>query len=190
MHVDASYILLGAVLTQASEGDLDHSIVFASRKLSKAKKNYSTTEREGLAMVYMLQNFGHYILGEHFKMYTNNYALKYVVNKPALGGGEICSWLLLFQEYDFEFIVKPIRLNARPNHLSRIKNGEEPANLEEGLPDAKLFVVCIAENHFEDIIHFLMTGTTPEGYIRQQKKEPVVHVADFSVIARKLYKMG
>jgi len=54
VHVDASYIALGVVLTQASEGELDHPIVFTSRKLSKAEKNYSTTEREGLAMVYAL----------------------------------------------------------------------------------------------------------------------------------------
>ena len=55
MHVDASCIALGVMLTQAGEGELDHPIAFASRKLSKAKKNYSTTDREGLAMVYVLQ---------------------------------------------------------------------------------------------------------------------------------------
>lgn len=50
MHVDASCIVLDVVLIQAGEGDIDHLIAFASRKLSKAKKNYSTTEHEGLAM--------------------------------------------------------------------------------------------------------------------------------------------
>jgi len=33
-------------------------------------------------------------------------ALKYLVNKPLLGG-HICKWLLLFQEYDFEVVMKP-----------------------------------------------------------------------------------
>jgi len=96
-------------------------------------------------------------------MYTDHSALKYVVNKPMLGG-RICRWLLLFQEYDFEVIVKPGHLNAGPYHLSRIKIGEEPTNLEEGLPDAQLFVVCIADSRFEDIIHFLTTGTMPKEY--------------------------
>ena len=86
VHVDASYFAFGAVLTQVGEGEMDHPIAFASRKLSKAKKNYSTTEREGLAMVYMLRKFRHYLLGGHFKMYTNHFALKYLVNKPVLGG--------------------------------------------------------------------------------------------------------
>ena len=48
----------------------------------------------------------------------------------------------------------------------------------------------VADGHFEDIIHFLMTGTVPKGYYVQQKKELVVHATDFSVIARHLYKMG
>ena len=51
VHVDASHIALGAMLTQLGEGDIDHLIAFVSRTLSKAERNYSTTEREGLAMV-------------------------------------------------------------------------------------------------------------------------------------------
>jgi len=43
VDVDASCIVLGAVLTQASEGKLDHPIAFSCRKLSKAKKNYLIT---------------------------------------------------------------------------------------------------------------------------------------------------
>ena len=73
-------------------------------------------------------------LGWNFKMYTDHFSLKYLVNKSMLGG-KICIWLLLFQEYDFEVIVKLGRLNAGPNHLSCIETGEEPTNLEEGLPN-------------------------------------------------------
>jgi hypothetical protein len=38
VHVDASSIALGAVLTQPGEGDIDHPISFASRKLSYSEK--------------------------------------------------------------------------------------------------------------------------------------------------------
>ena len=62
-------------------------------------------------------------------MYTDHSALKYLVNKPMLGG-RICKWLLLFQEYDFEVVVKLGCLNASLDHPSRIENGEEPTNLE------------------------------------------------------------
>ena len=106
VRVDASCIALGEVLTQVGGGELVHPIAFGSRRLSKAEKNYSTTECEGLAMVYALQKFRHYLLGGHFKMYTDHSVLKYLVNKPVLGG-RIYICLLLFQDYDFEVIVKP-----------------------------------------------------------------------------------
>jgi len=74
--------------------------------------------------------------------------------------------------------------------LSRIETGEEPTNLDEGLLDAQLFAVRVVDRHFEDIIHFLTIGTTPKEYTFQQKKELVVHVAEFSFIIGNLYKMG
>src|SRR5277367_3903472 len=151
VHVDASSIALGIVLAESGEGNIDHPIAFASRKLCTAEKNYTTTEREGLAMVYALQKFRHYLLGSHFKIFTAHSSLKYLVNKPVLGG-RISRWLILFQEYDFEIIVKPGRLNLGPDHLSRLESGEEPTNLDEGLPDAQLFVIQMVDEYFQDIV--------------------------------------
>jgi hypothetical protein len=54
VHVDGSSIVLGVVLAQPGEGDIDHPLYFSSRKLSTAEVNYTTTERAGLAMVYAL----------------------------------------------------------------------------------------------------------------------------------------
>lgn len=95
VHVDMSCITLGAVLTQNGGEGLDHPIAFASRRLSKSEKNYFTTKCEGLAMVYALHKYWHYLLGGHFKMYTDQSMLKYMVNKLVLGGesedGSYCS---------------------------------------------------------------------------------------------------
>lgn len=76
------------------------------------------------------------------------------------------------------------------DHLSRIKIGEEPSSLEDGLPDAQVFAVCITDNYFTNIIQLLMTRTSLKGYTTQQKKELVVHAKDFLVIVGNLYKMG
>jgi hypothetical protein len=86
-------------------------------------------------MVYALKNFRHYLLGGHFKMFTNHFALKYLVNRLVLGG-RICKWLQLFQEYDFEIVVKTGRRNKGLDHLSKLEHGEEPTSLEDTLPDA------------------------------------------------------
>ena len=89
VHVDASSIALGIVLTQPGEGGIDHPIAYSSINLSTAEKNYTTTEREGLAMVYALQKFRHYLLGAPFKMFTDHSSLKYLVNKPVLEEGSV-----------------------------------------------------------------------------------------------------
>jgi len=134
VHVYVSCITLGVVLTWDGRQGLDHLIAFTSHILSKAEKRYSTTEREGLAMVCALQKYWHYFLGGHFKMYGDHSTLKYLVNKPVLGE-QIYRWLLLFQEYDFEVVLKPGGLNVGPDHLLHIETREEPTNLEEGMPD-------------------------------------------------------
>jgi hypothetical protein len=160
VHVYSSAMALGAILAQLGERDLDHPIAFASRKLSKSEQNYNMTEREGLAMVYALQKFRHYLLGKHFKMFIDHSALKYLVNKLLLGG-RICRWLLLFQEFDFEVIVELGKLNAGPNHLSRVTNGEEQTNLEDNFPNAQLLSIQIVDKYFTEIIQYLSTGTAP-----------------------------
>jgi hypothetical protein len=122
-------------------------------------------------------------------MFTDHFALKYLVNKPVLGG-RICRWLLLFQEYDFEIVVKPRRMNKGPNNLSRLEHGEEPTSLEDTLPDAQFLVIRRVDYHFVEIFQFLSIGMAPCRYTIIQKKQLVVRTADFSLISGQLYKMG
>jgi hypothetical protein len=122
-------------------------------------------------------------------MFTGHSALKYLVNKPVLGG-RICIWLLLFQEYDFEIVVKPGRMNKGPDYLSRLEHGEEPTSMEDTLPDAQLLAIRKVDDHFAKIAQFMSTGMTPCEYIVIQKKQLVVHVFKFQLIAGQLYKMG
>jgi hypothetical protein len=133
-------------------------------------------------MVYSLQKFRHYLLGKNFNMFTDHSTLKYFVNKPVLGG-RICRWLLLFQEFEFEAIFKPGKLNVGPNHLSRITNGEEPMNLEDNFLDTKLFLVQVADEYFADIIQYLSIGIAPQEFNTAQKKILVVGAVDYQLTA-------
>jgi len=126
------------VLAHLGEGELDHSIAFSSRKLSTTKKKYMMTKREGFAMVYEFYNFKHYLLGSYFNMYPDHSTLRYLVNKPMLGG-RIFRWSLLFQEYDFKFIVKPGKLNVGSDYFSWILIREYAGNLDDSLPYTNLF---------------------------------------------------
>ena len=44
VHIDASGIAIGAILTQPGDDGMDYPIVYSSRKLNKAERNYSTIE--------------------------------------------------------------------------------------------------------------------------------------------------
>jgi hypothetical protein len=95
---------------------------------------------EGLAMIYALQKFRNHLLGSHFKFFTNHSALKYLVKKPILEG-RICWWLLMFQEFSFEVIIKHERCNIGPDHLSILESGESGGEIDDHLLDAYLFQV-------------------------------------------------
>jgi hypothetical protein len=76
-------------------------------------------------------------------------------------------------------IVKPGKLNAEPNHLSRITNEEEPMNLEDNFPDAQLFSIQVVDEYFADIIKYLSTGTAPREFNTTQNKNMVVRDLDY-----------
>jgi hypothetical protein len=106
-------------------------------------------------------------------MYTNHFTLKYLVNKPFFGG-RISRWILLFQEYDFEVVVKLGKLNVGPYHLSHILSGEDACNLDDNFLDAQLFVVNMVDDYFSDIVQFLSTCMAPLDMTVSQKKQLVV----------------
>ncbi len=82
MHTNASLLAIGVMLAQNPTGKYDQPIVYASRLLNKAKYNYTTIEREALAMVYALHKFKHFLLINKFVFYVDHMALVYLVNKP------------------------------------------------------------------------------------------------------------
>ena len=62
VHIDASNFAIGCILAQPGEQNMDFPVSYASRQLNNAEKNYTTTEREGLGMVYAVKKFRHYLL--------------------------------------------------------------------------------------------------------------------------------
>ena len=101
VFVDASDIAINRELMQCTPPNWHQPVYYASRDLSAAEKNYSTTEREALGMVYSINKFQHYLLGRKFTFHVDNSALLYLANKQALTG-RLAHWMLLLQEFDFQ----------------------------------------------------------------------------------------
>ncbi len=77
---------MGGTLSQLDENGHDHPIHFANRQLTLVEKNYTKTEQEGLAIIFFLKKFRHYLLGYKAKIMTDHKALTYLVNKPNPSG--------------------------------------------------------------------------------------------------------
>ncbi len=65
-HIDASNFTLRTMLSQNPNKTIDKSIYYANRFMNSEKNNYTTTEKEALAMIYAMKKFEHYLLGNNF----------------------------------------------------------------------------------------------------------------------------
>ena len=104
VRTDASSVGLGAVLLQESD-DILHPVCYASRKLLDRERNYSTIERECLAIVWAMQKFSRFLYGTHFVLQTDHRPLTYLKTSQ-FKNSRIMRWALSLQEY--AFVVEPV----------------------------------------------------------------------------------
>ena len=95
---DASDLAIGAFLGQREEGKL-YVVYYASKTLNEVQRNYTTTEKELLAVVYALDKFRAYLVGADIMIFTYFSALKYLLTKQN-AKTRLIRWVLLLQEFN------------------------------------------------------------------------------------------
>jgi hypothetical protein len=98
---DASDYAVGAVLGQRKDNK-PSVVYYASKTLNDAQRNYTTTEKEMLAVVFALDKFRPYLLGTQTTVFTDHAALKYLLSKKETKQ-RLIRWVLLLQEFDLLF---------------------------------------------------------------------------------------
>ena len=81
--------------------------------------NYTTTEKELLAVVYALDKFRAYLVGFDIVIFTDHSALKYLMTKKN-AKARLIRWVLLLQEFNLQIKDKKGVENVVADHLSRL----------------------------------------------------------------------
>ena len=187
VQTNASNLVIGAVLLQQDHTNEWRPIAYISRALTNAEQNYSTTEKELLAVVWAFQKFHPYLHGTTVQVETDHQPLLSLINKSHPPG-----WLLrlALQEYKFTLTYRRGITNIVADSLSRIEHQasqlsiqkDEPpthpqqiAELQQQDPTIKEIILQIQggrKNHIHrnfiiinNILHFVSQGQPPRVYI-------------------------
>ena len=106
--VDASEVASGSALLQEDEVGVDHPVCYFSKKFNKSQLNYSTIEKECLALVLAIKHFEVYLSSSSLPIcvFSDHNPLVFI-NKMKNSNQRLLRWSLMLQEYNIE--VRHIR---------------------------------------------------------------------------------
>jgi hypothetical protein len=135
---DASDYVVGTVLGQRVDKKLN-VIYYASKTLvDGAQKNYDTTEKEFLAVIFVCDKFISYIVDSKVTVHTDHSPIKYLMNKKD-SKPRLIRWLLLLQEFDLHIVERKGKDNPVADHLSRMENiPNDLIPINDSLPNEQL----------------------------------------------------
>jgi hypothetical protein len=136
IHTDASDYQLGAVISQRNK-----PIAFFSRKLSKAQCNYTTTEKELLAIVECLKQFCGILFGYPIDVWSDHKNLVYAATLSE--SQRVMQWRLILEEFgpNIQHIPGVDNIVADTlSHLPSANTNREDDSTESLRQTNKLFV--------------------------------------------------
>lgn len=100
--------------------------------------NYATTEKEFLAVVFVIDKFCSYLVGAKIIIYTDHTTIWYLLSKE-YAKTVLLRWILLLQEFDLEIRDKKGTQNMVAYHLSILDNVKsEQVQINDDFPYDRL----------------------------------------------------
>jgi hypothetical protein len=175
---DASDYAVGAVLGQRKDKK-PYVIYYASKTLNSAQMNYTTTEKDLLAVVFACEKFRSYLVGSPVVVFSDYAALKYLLSKKD-SKARLVRWILLLQEFDITIKDKKDTENFIADHFSRltIDLRSDITPIDDYFPDESLFSVSTMP-WYTNIVNFLISGQLPAHWSTQDKRKFLNEVKNF-----------
>jgi len=148
--------VVGVVLGQ-SKDEKSYLIYYASKTLNNAQMNYTSTEKELLAVVFACEKFRSYLVGSLVVVFSDHVTLKYLLSKKD-SKVRLVRWILLLQEFDIIIKNKKCTKNVVTDHLSTltIDSTSDITSINDYFPGESLLSIAIMP-WLANIIHFLAT---------------------------------
>ncbi|KAK1666315.1 hypothetical protein QYE76_054474 [Lolium multiflorum] len=139
---DASDFAVGAVLGQRVDKKLN-VIHYASKTLDAAQRNYATTEKELLAVVFACDKFRSYIVDSKVTIHTDHAAIRYLMTKKD-AKPRLIRWVLILQEFDLHIVDRKGADNPVADNLSRLENiAYDHVPVNDSFPNEQLAVIKV-----------------------------------------------
>ena len=145
-------------------------------KLQNTQRNYSTTEKEFLAVVFACGKFGSYIVDSKVTIHTDHAAIKYLMEKKD-AKARLIRWVLLLQEFDLHITDRKGAENPITHNLSRLKNIlDDPLPIDDSFPDEQLVAINASRSTpwYADYANFIVAKFIPPSFTYQQKKRKIL----------------
>jgi hypothetical protein len=121
LAVDASDVAAGAVLLQEDSDGVSHPVCYFSRKFNQSQKNYSTVEKECLALILALQHFEVYLSGQSHSItvFSDHNPLTFIERVKGRNQ-RLLRWSLMLQEFNLDIQHIRGKDNVIADCLSRV----------------------------------------------------------------------
>ena len=144
LETDASYIAVGGVLQQQDDNNEWRPVMYLSRRLAKAERNYAPTELECLGVLYCVEKCRCYVLGRHFTILTDHRALQWLLKSTA-HEGRLARWALRLQEFDFTIKHRAGTLQVVADALSRLPTTQNTPSIPfKDHVDSSVVLPCLS----------------------------------------------
>ena len=151
---DSSENAIGGVLSQDGR-----PVIYVSRKLTPAEKNYSNFEREALEILFLITRLKQVLLGRRFTLQTDHKPFKYLFAPdeeiPKTPSARITRWEIALMGFDCELKYTPAEQIPHADALSRMDSDDGESDNDR---------VCFAINN----IYFAQSDLVTQAEIKTE----------------------